>query len=153
VSKIHKFGPAGTYGGVFASISFPEGLAFDSDGRLYVITDETIEKFSPTGIDLGSFASTGSGTQPVTLAFATTSGTVGDYNGDGNVAAADYVVWRKGAGTTYSQNDYDTWRSHFGQHAGSGSGASANFTVPEPATLVLLMFAAAGWCLRRGRAA
>ena len=25
--------------------------------------------------------------------------------------------------------------------------------VPEPATLVLLMFAAAGWCLRRGRAA
>ena len=25
--------------------------------------------------------------------------------------------------------------------------------VPEPATLVCLMFAAAGWCLRRGRAA
>ena len=32
-------------------------------------------------------------------------------------------------------------------------GASANAAVPEPATLVLLMFAAAGWCLRRGRAA
>ena len=36
---------------------------------------------------------------------------------------------------------------------GSGSGASANAAVPEPATLVLLMFAAAGWCLRRRRAA
>ena len=48
---------------------------------------------------------------------------------------------------------YDLWQTHFGEPAGSGSGASANTTVPEPTTLVLLMFAAAGWCLRRGRAA
>ncbi len=76
----------------------------------------------------------------------------GDYNDNGIVDAADYVVWRKGLGTTYTQSDYDVWRSHFGQTAGSGAGASSNATVPEPATLVLLMFAAAGWCLRRGRA-
>jgi hypothetical protein len=63
----------------------------------------------------------------------------GDFNGDGFNNAADYVVWRKGLGTTYTQNDYDLWRAHFGQAAGSGSGATASAAVPEPATLVLLL--------------
>jgi hypothetical protein len=74
----------------------------------------------------------------------------GDFDVDGDVDAADYVVWRK---TDGSPAGYNAWRSHFGEPAGSGSGASANAAVPEPATLTLLMFAAAGWCLRRGRAA
>jgi len=30
----------------------------------------------------------------------------GDFNNNGVVDAADYVVWRKGLGTTYDQNDY-----------------------------------------------
>jgi hypothetical protein len=90
----------------------------------------------------------------------------GDYNQDDTVGAADYVVWRDmlgqmGPGLAADGNgnnqidsgDYDIWWSHFGQTAGSGSGAFANAAVPEPMTMVLLMFAAAGWCLRRGRAA
>jgi len=49
------------------------------------------------------------------------------------------------------------WRKNFGEGMGDG-GSSAGaphpkFGVPEPTTLVLLMFAATGWCLRRGRAA
>jgi hypothetical protein len=72
---------------------------------------------------------------------------LGDFNGDGSVGAADYVVWRKGLGTIYTQNDYNVWRTHFGQTAGSGSGASGS--VPEPATLVPMILAAACWCLRR----
>jgi hypothetical protein len=91
-------------------------------------------------------------------------GIQGDYNQNGKVDAADYVVWRKNNGTTNSlpndpiggtigQPQYDNWRSHFGQTAGSGSGAGVNAAVPEPATLVLLMFAVAFWCPRRGRAA
>jgi hypothetical protein len=64
---------------------------------------------------------------------------VGDYNGNGIVDAADYIVWRNGLGTIYTQNDYDVWRAHFGEHAGSGTGAIASATVPEPATLVMLL--------------
>jgi glucose/arabinose dehydrogenase len=75
----------------------------------------------------------------------------GDYNDDGTVDAADYVVWRKTDGT---QEGYDAWRAHFSQTTGSGATGSASApTVPEPATLVMLMFAAAGWCFRRDRAA
>jgi hypothetical protein len=75
----------------------------------------------------------------------------GDYNSNGIVDAADYVVWRKGLGTIYTQNDYNVWRAHFGQPAGSGAGAITDSAVPEPTTLVLLMIAAAGGCLRRAR--
>ena len=42
----------------------------------------------------------------------------GDFNGNGIVDAADYVVWRKSDG---SQNGYATWRAHFGQTAGGGA--------------------------------
>ena len=36
----------------------------------------------------------------------------GDFNHDGTVDAADYVVWRKTDGTPAG---YNTWRTHFGQ--------------------------------------
>jgi hypothetical protein len=78
----------------------------------------------------------------------------GDYNADGIVGAADYVVWRKTPNDYGGDPDgYTTWRSNFGQTAGSGAGTGVNRTVPEPAALALLMFAAVGWCLRRGRPA
>jgi hypothetical protein len=72
----------------------------------------------------------------------------GDYNNDGAVNAADYVVWRNGLGTIYAQTDYDVWRTHFGQTTGSGAagyplGASAaplSALVPEPTGLVLAGF-------------
>ena len=76
----------------------------------------------------------------------------GDYNHNGIVDAADYVVWRNGLGTTYTQADYDVWRTHFGKPPGSGSGASASVAVPEPSTSVMLIVTAATCCLRRRRA-
>ena len=97
-------------------------------------------------------------------------GAIGDYNLNSTVDAADYVVFRKTAGQTgiglaadsnfnnqIDDGDYNAWRANFGQTvpaAGSESAASAFVAVPEPATAgTLLFFAAAGWCLRRRRAA
>jgi T5SS/PEP-CTERM-associated repeat protein len=78
----------------------------------------------------------------------------GDYNGDGFVDAADYVVWRKtfnqtGPGLAADGNgdrvvndaDYDFWQSRFGSVVGPGSGDSA--LVPEPANATLLLIGAA----------
>jgi hypothetical protein len=93
------------------------------------------------------------------------AGLPGDYNSNGVVDAADYVMWRKNQGTANTlPNDpiggaigtaqYNNWRAHFGQTAGSGGGVSANAAVPEPATWVLLMLTAVGygrWCSRRPR--
>jgi hypothetical protein len=61
----------------------------------------------------------------------------GDFNVDGMVDAADYIVWRKGLGTAYMAHDYDMWRAHFGETAGSGAAlpsAEPLPAVPEPST-------------------
>jgi hypothetical protein len=70
----------------------------------------------------------------------------GDFNNSGTVDTADYVVWRKGLGTIYTQNDYNVWRAHFGQTASSGAGDGMNAAVPEPASLVSSVVAMAGLC-------
>jgi parallel beta-helix repeat protein len=73
-----------------------------------------------------------------------------DYNHDGIVDAADYTVWRDTLGSAtkltadgndtdiIDPGDYMAWKAHFGI---SGSGASTKSTVPEPATIVLALFA------------
>ena len=67
----------------------------------------------------------------------------GDFNGDGKVDAADYVVWRK-----YDGNDatgYATWRANFGTPAGSGAAVA---TVPEPPAALLMIVAVAILAIR-----
>jgi hypothetical protein len=86
------------------------------------------------------------------------AGVTGDYNDDGIVDAADYVVWRKLNGTLttlpndstpgiVSPADYDEWKLHFGMSSG-GAGSSTS-AVPEPAALspVLALLT----CMRLGR--
>ena len=75
----------------------------------------------------------------------------GDYSGNGIVDAADYIAWRKGFGTIYTQADYDVWRAHFGQSL-PGSGLGADVAVPEPAGALLILagaVAALTTCRRR----
>jgi hypothetical protein len=68
------------------------------------------------------------------LACTPSTAPTGDYNNDGVVDAADYVVWRKN--DINGQQGYDDWRVNFGSTAGLGSGAAA---VPEPASIVLAL--------------
>jgi hypothetical protein len=87
----------------------------------------------------------------------------GDYNQNGVVDAADYVLWRKtlnssaspqGSGAdgnddgTVNAGDYTFWRQNFGRasqivvNTGTGSGSSDSLrsgAVPEPATIWLLL--------------
>jgi hypothetical protein len=66
----------------------------------------------------------------------------GDFNEDGNVNAADYVVWRKNPGGVYTQDDFLIWRGNFGATS-SGSGASGATGIPEPAGPMLAALAIA----------
>jgi probable HAF family extracellular repeat protein len=67
----------------------------------------------------------------------------GDYNVDGTVDAADYVVWRKGNGT---QEGYNIWRANFGSAIGGGSttDSAALTNVPESSGCVPLSVAILG---------
>ncbi len=59
---VYESSATGTSLGAVASVSgIANGLAFDSSGNLYVgnYSLSQVEKFSPTGVDLGTFASTG----------------------------------------------------------------------------------------------
>jgi hypothetical protein len=81
----------------------------------------------------------------------------GDYNNNGVVDAADYVLWRKG-GTLQNDptagvqpSDFDVWRAHFGQPPGAGSSLMVG-AIPEPgaALLIALAIGLIG-CFRRFR--
>jgi hypothetical protein len=87
---------------------------------------------------------------------------LGDYNDNGTIDAADYVVWRKNFGIgnvlpndliggAVGSQDYNVWRSHFGQPFGSGSRFAANAAVPEPHVGSLAVVAAAAALAIRGR--
>jgi hypothetical protein len=122
--------------------------------------DNTRTEFLGTIFD----PSTPVGMRDVTFTYATTFGDVvtgiveyctmcspagitGDYNNDGNVDTADYVIWRKTDGLsvtlpndstpgTVNSLDYNEWRKNFGRTLGSGSG-SGSTSVPEPSSGVL----------------
>lgn len=78
--------------------------------------------------------------------------TVGDFNGDGLVNAADYTVWRDnlngsesvlgGAGDgsgIVDAGDYTLWKGNYG-----GGGASSATAIPEPASTLMLIVALGG---------
>jgi hypothetical protein len=81
----------------------------------------------------------------------------GDYNGDNEVDAADYVVWRNtfglsadphGSGADGNGNgmiddgDYTFWLEKFGNAVPAASASIALQATPEPATILLLLL---GW--------
>lgn len=72
------------------------------------------------------------------------AGVPGDFNGNGLVDGADYVLWRNGGPLQndftpgVQSSDYDFWRSRFASSTNPGSGLDTGGAVPEPATFALL---------------
>ena len=97
----------------------------------------------------------------IEITTASPPGVPGDYNDNGMVDAADYVVWRKHSGTSFqlenevadmtpgsvTPEDYAAWSARFGNTAGGGSGQLiAGASIPEASGLVYFFSAiAAGW--------
>jgi hypothetical protein len=92
----------------------------------------------------------------------------GDYNGNGEIDAADYVVWRDtldqmvmpaGSGAdgdasgTVDPADYEFWRARFGNVVAGGSSLSTlTAVVPEPKSAMLCLNGLiASWFLRNRR--
>jgi hypothetical protein len=76
-------------------------------------------------------------------------GVSGDFNNNGTVDAADYVVWRKNLNTAgplpnditpgVTPADFNVWRTNFGKTLAAGSGVAFASEVPEPPTIVPLL--------------
>jgi len=64
----------------------------------------------------------------------------GDYNLNGAVDGADYVLWRKDPANPNFGGDpvgYDNWRLKFGSGSGAGSAVGSGQPVPEPSVIAL----------------
>jgi hypothetical protein len=96
--------------------------------RLEVLADGSFPDLGPGRNSNGNFA--------LTEFQLDASSLLGDHNRDGTVDAADYVVWKK---TDGQPPGYNLWRTHFGEPNDNGSGGGENTTVPEPATIVMLV--------------
>jgi hypothetical protein len=71
----------------------------------------------------------------------------GDFDHNGKVDGADFLLWQRGLGTTYTAGDLATFKANFGQ----GSAVAAASGVPEPTAAVLACLAVGAALGRRRR--
>jgi uncharacterized protein YjbI with pentapeptide repeats len=172
-------GPGGTLRMVFeadawdSTISFAPGipvtlggtleLTFAADVNLASQVGRTFDLFdwtgvNPTGVftvasryvwDFSSLYTTG---DVMLLAIPDLAG---DFNHDGTVDAADYIIWRKNF--SGDQTTYDAWRTNFGRTLSAGSGSVFPSTeplsaaVPEPTAFALAALVLVRFLFRRKR--
>ena len=72
----------------------------------------------------------------------------GDFDGDGRVDGDDFLVWQRGVGSLYDNDDLNDWKANFGQSTVAAAGA-----VPEPASWCLLCLAVSAGVMARRRLA
>jgi hypothetical protein len=124
---------------------FSHTTAFSLQSEVFVTTNLFITGLSGTDtINLSTFTQRFSQIGPPVLP--------GDYNHDGAVDAADYVVWRK---TDGSQIGYNIWRANVGATLGGGAAsatAAKIAAVPEPIAATLAVVVALMLAVMRYRA-
>jgi len=119
---------------------------------------DVIDSFFINGVwqTIGTWGAIGSGAQFTSSLLSgtgmlqVTNGPIaGDFNSDGAVDAADYVLWRKKFGAPYTPTDYNTWRTNFaesGMDGGSGGfdilSEGPRAMVPEPTGASIVLVAA-----------
>jgi hypothetical protein len=148
--------PAPDGNGFFASILGAQ----NGEGR--------IDRYGFDGTFIGTFAPhAGPGengfTEATAFTFVPTAsiGIIGDFNNDGRVDAADYVVWRKASSNATLPNDdtsgvvdasdYADWRANFGKSAPASGAALGTNPVPEPAGVLMLAIATLAGSMVRKR--
>jgi hypothetical protein len=145
-------------------------VAFDNVGNLYVgnRSAEFVHVWSPPNGPAASktYADNQFSTDSLgplgAIALTAATGLQGDFNHDNVVNGADFLIWQRNLGQTGQTNnnngdangngsvdlaDLTIWKTSFGQTSSSGAAGA----VPEPASLVLLVGAAACGCLNRRR--
>jgi hypothetical protein len=138
-----------------SAASFTASRTFDSPG---VPVDWIELVFFNTATDMGTppTVPTDFYIRSIEITGPATADVPGDYNDNGSVDAADYVVWRNGGplqnevpGVTPGEvtgEDYTAWRARFGNGTPAPALGSALATgaVPEPGTFVYLVVAVLG---------
>jgi hypothetical protein len=95
---------------------------------------------------------------PYLLRPAINAGLPGDYNNNGEVDTADYVLWRNGGPLmnevdnpgVVNAADYTEWRARFGNPT-PGSSAGSHVAVPEPASSAFVLIALSMACTAAAR--
>jgi T5SS/PEP-CTERM-associated repeat protein len=127
-------------------------MGFGSTGTGTTENVGTGKNFTLLAEDVGvfslAFVASGGG-EILRATFLGAAGVLGDYNNNGIVDGADYVLWRNGGPLANDPTpgvqaaDYDFWRSRFGATSGSGAGLGQPGAVPEPTAVLLLLIGAA----------
>jgi hypothetical protein len=145
-----------------SGLGFPSSLVAAPDGNGFLVGilgfadgQGHIARYDFNGNLLGTFADHGGGgfTEATAIFVVPDRSVTGDFNDDGLVDAADYVVWRNAAPIATLPNDdspgvvdasdYADWLAHFGTAAQAGSAGLGATAVPEPGTLMLFLVTAA----------
>lgn len=151
-----------------SGVGFPQDLAAAPDGNGFLagilgFTNGTgnISRYAFDGTFLNTFAVTGQNGFTEATAFVSVPRPLGDFNGNGVVDAADYVVWRKASPTDTLPNDdtpgvvdasdYADWRANFGKSAAASGAALGANSVSEPASVLLLVIAILAGSMVRNR--
>ncbi len=122
----------------------PIGLSVGSLTQLGIFDGFLVDGPLPGELDVSMVVQYTFHPDPTVYVYLVPEPLPGDYNEDGLVDAADYIVWRNNLGNTESLpnddtpgvdiDDYTRWKVYFGQTAGASLEAGVR-AIPEPRTM------------------